>query len=346
MRFLLSFILFSHLTGFSQSNYHYQNLALEGAGIRGLAYSGALKVLEERGIIKNIERVAGTSSGAAIGMMICVGYTSHEIDSVFQSLEIEHFNDGKNIFGIIRRVKKEYGIFRGDKYEKWLSCLIKYKMGSANITFSELHELRKNNPALKDLYCTGTNITQQRLQIFSWQQTPNMLLKCAVHISGCIPVYFKPVAIDSLWNKVPVKKNKGKFDIYVDGGMINNFPINMFDTCLNGGNPFDCDNVKYNMQTLGLKLERPEQIERFNNGITAIAPYKVSSLNDYEVALINLLQEILARKTINLVNVTGRTIFISHGDVFGKIRKVSLAEKKQLFDYGVTAAEHFLMEHK
>ena len=343
---LLLLILFSHLTGFSQTNYNYKNLVLEGAGIRGLAYSGALKVLEERGIIKNIERVAGTSSGAAIGMMISLGYTSHEIDSVFQFLEIQRFNDGKNIFGIIRRVKKEYGIFRGDKYEKWISRLIQNKTGTSNTTFSQLHELRKNNAALKDLYCTGTNVTQQRMQIFSWQQTPNMFLKSAVHISGCIPVYFKPVAIDSLWNEVPVKKNKSKFDLYVDGGMINNFPINMFDTCLNGGDPFDCENVKYNMQTLGLKLERPEQIELFNNGITAIAPYKVSSLNDYEIALINLLQEILARKTINLVNLNGRTIFISHGDVFGKIRKVSLSEKKELFGYGVKAAERFLMDHK
>lgn len=173
-----------------------------------------------------------------------------------------------------------------------------------------------------------------------------MQLNTAVHISGCIPVYYKPVAIDSSWNKVPVKNNKGKFDLYVDGGMINNFPINMFDTCRNGGDPFNCENIIYNFETLGLKLERPEQIEQFNNGITDIAPHPTSSLNDYKLALINLLEEILARKTINLLNEKNRTIFISYGNVFGKIRKVSLAEKKELFDNGVKAAETFFHEHK
>ena len=345
MRLLILLILLHPFSLFAQNIYPYKNLALEGGGIRGLAYCGALKVLEQKGISKNIERVAGTSSGAVIGLMVSLGYKSAEIDSVLQSLAIQQFNDGKNIFGIIRRLKKEYGIFRGDKFEKWLSRLVKNKTGTANTTFLELHQLHLANADLKDLYCTGTNVTKQRLQIFSWQQTPSMQLKTAVHISGCIPVYYKPVAIDSSWNQVAVKNNKHKFDLYVDGGMINNFPINMFDTCLNGGDPFDCENVKYNMQTLGLKLERPEQIEQFNSGITAIAPHPISSLNDYKLALINLLEEILARKTINLVNEKDRTIFISYGNIFGKIRKVSLAEKTELFDNGVKASESFLKAH-
>ena len=341
MKTLFLLFLVSPLFSFSQQNYSYRNLVFEGGGIRGLAYPGAIKVLEEKNIIKNIERVAGTSAGAITSLLLGLDYTSHEMDSVFQSLKIQQFNDGKNIFGKIHRFKNEYGIFKGEKFEKWLGELIKFKTGNANTTFAELHLLHQNDKRFKDVYCTGTNITKQKLQIFSWQHTPGMQLKTAVHISGCIPVYYKPVAVDSLWNEVPVKNNKNNFDLYVDGGMINNYPINMFDTCLNGGDPFECENIKYNYQTLGLKLERPEQIEQFENGITAIAPHPVSSLNDYKLALINLLQETLARKTINLQNEKGRTIFISYGNVFGKIRKVSAAEKKELFNNGVKAAEIF-----
>ena len=329
----------------SQQKYNYKNLVLEGGGIRGLAYPGAIKVLEEKGIINNIERVAGSSAGAITALMIGLGYNSHEMDSVFQSLQIQEFNDGKNIFGKIHRLKKEYGIFKGEKFEKWLSSLVKYKTGNANTTFEDLHLLHQNNNRFKDVYCTGTNVTKQRLQIFSWEQTPSMQLKTAIHISGCIPVYYKPVAIDSAWSEVSIKNNKNKFDLYVDGGMINNYPVNMFDTCLNGNDPLVCDNVKYNSQTLGLKLERPEQIQQFDKGITAIAPHPVSSLNDYKLALINLLQEILGRKTINLQNEKGRTISISYGNVFGKIRKVSSAEKKELFNNGVIAAEKFFNQN-
>ena len=319
---------------------------MEGGGIRGLAYPGAIQVLEKKGIIESIENVGGSSAGAITALMIGLGYTSHEMDSILQPLKIQEFNDGKNIFGKIHRLKNEYGIFKGEKFELWLGKLIKSKTGSVNSTFGELHLLHQNNRRFKNVYCTGTNVTKQRLQIFSWNQTPSMQLKTAVHISGCIPVYYKPVAIDSSWNEVPIKNNNNQFDLYVDGGMINNYPINMFDTCLNGNDAFDCDSVKYNYQTLGLKLERPEQIEQFNKGNISIASYPVSSLNDYKLALINLLQEILGRKTINLQNEKGRTIYISYGNVFGKIRKVSSAEKKELFNNGVIAAEKFFNQSK
>ncbi len=195
------------------------------------------------------------------------------------------------------------------------------------------------------MYCTGTNLSKQKLQIFSWQHSPLMQLKTAIHISGSIPVYYKPVAIDSAWNKVTIKNNKSNFDLYVDGGMINNYPINIFDSCLNGKSPFDCENIIYNSQTLGLKLERPEQIQQFNNGITAIAPHPVASFRDYKLALINLLQETLARKNFDLQNEKGRTIYISYGNVFGKIRKVSAEEKKELFNNGVKAAEKFFQDY-
>ncbi len=64
MKKWFSLIICLPIIVYSQKNYEYKNLVLEGGGIRGLAYPGALKVLEEKGIIKNIERVAGTSAGA------------------------------------------------------------------------------------------------------------------------------------------------------------------------------------------------------------------------------------------------------------------------------------------
>jgi hypothetical protein len=51
--------------------------------------------------------------------------------------------------------------------------------------------------------------------------------------------------------------------------------------------------------------------------------------------------ETLNRKTSGLQNEKGRTIYISYGNIFGKPRKVSLAEKKELIDNGVKAAEQF-----
>lgn len=339
----LLFLLFSTNT-FSQQNYNYKNLVLEGGGIRGLAYAGAIKVLEEKNILKNIENVAGTSAGAISALMIALNYSSEEIDSILYSLKIQRFNDGKNIFSKIRRVKKEYGIFKGDSFEKWISTLLQNKTRHSDLTFSQLHRLHITNPDFRDVFCVGTNVGKQKLQIFSWQYTPDMQIKTAIHISMCIPVYFKPVAVDSNWKEVSIKKTKSTYDLYVDGGMLCNYPVNIFDTCANGGNPLLCDDVKYNYQTLGLKLESSEQIDQFNKNNTDIASYKITSVNDYVVALINLMTETLNRKTPGLKNETGRTVYISYNDIFGKPRKVSAATKKILFDNGVAAMEKFLNE--
>ncbi|MGI8951284.1 MAG: patatin-like phospholipase family protein [Chitinophagaceae bacterium] len=342
MKFL-TVLLFLPFFVFSQQNYPYKNLVFKGGGIRGLAYAGALKVLEEKGVLKNIENVAGSSAGAIAALMVALGYNSHEIDSILDELKIQQFNDGKNIVGKINRFKNEYGIFKGEKFESWLSKLIKNKTGNSNTTFAELHQLHINNNTYKDLYCTGTNISRQQLEIFSWQQTPSMQLKTAVHISGCIPIYFTPVAIDSLWQEVSIQKNT-HYNLYVDGGMLCNYPINMFDTCVNGNNPLMCDSVKYNHETLGLKLERPEQINQFDSAETGIAPFEISSMKDYMMALMNLMMETLNRKTPGLENEIGRTIYISYGNIFGRPRKVSGAEKKELFDNGAEAAEKFFKE--
>ena len=251
----------------------------------------------------------------------------------------------KNIFGKIRRIKKEYGIFKGDKFDRWLGRVIKNKTGSINTTFSQLHQLHFNNNSFKDVYCTGTNISLQKLVIFSWLNTPAMQIKTAVHISACIPVYFRPVAIDSMWNEVPIG-SKIKYELYVDGGMINNYPINMFDTCIHGDDPFICDELIYNYETLGLKLERHEQIDQFNQGLTDVAPYPIFSLKSYLLAINNLLQETLGRKTHDLKNEMKRTIYINYGNIFGRPRNAKKTEKNFLFKNGVIAAEKFLNASK
>jgi NTE family protein len=64
----------------------YRNLVFEGGGVRGLAYAGALDVLEERGALKKLEQVAGTSVGAVTALLIAVGYTPTELRNVMEEL--------------------------------------------------------------------------------------------------------------------------------------------------------------------------------------------------------------------------------------------------------------------
>ena len=329
------------LFAISQINYPYKNLALEGGGVRGIAYAGALEILEQKNILKNVERVAGSSAGAIAGLIISLGYNSAEIDSILQTLKIGEFNDGKNLLGKIKRVKREYGVYRGERLESWLGRLIFNKTGDENTTFLQLHLLHEKNNEFKDFYCTGTNISRQRLDILSWEKWPQMKLKTAVHISGCIPFYFKPVPIDSIGNEVSLNDTLTRYDLYVDGGMLCNYPVNMFDSCTDGGNPLTSGHVIYNRLTLGLKLERDAQIKEFNEERTGIAPYNIKSMKQYSDAVMNLMMERLNRNTPDLSNEKGRTIYISYGEISGRLRNISTDEKKMLHYNGVCGATEF-----
>ncbi len=56
-------------------DYQFRNLIFEGGGVKGVAYLGALGVLEEKGILPQIERIGGTSAGAIIGLLIGLNFS-------------------------------------------------------------------------------------------------------------------------------------------------------------------------------------------------------------------------------------------------------------------------------
>ena len=56
----------------------YKNLVFSGGGVRGIAYLGALEMLDEYGIIENIQRVAGTSAGAITATIVSFGLSIQE----------------------------------------------------------------------------------------------------------------------------------------------------------------------------------------------------------------------------------------------------------------------------
>ncbi len=323
--------------------FNYKNLVLEGGGVRGIAYAGVFSVLEDKGILQQIEKVAGSSAGAIAGLLVSVGYTVNEIDSIMHKLAVQQFNDGKGgIIGKYKRVKKEFGMYPGKKIEKWLMQLVKQKTGKENLSFAELHQLHLQNKLYKDFYCTGTNLSRQQLEIFSFEHTPDMPVALAARISASIPWYFEPIALDDNKQKIKKKDTTSYINYYVDGGMLCNYPISIFDSCENNQNPLLCSQVKFNPQTIGIKLERPEQIDSLQKKNYTIPPFSVTNFQQYLTAFSNLVMETLNRKYPDLANEKGRTIYVSYGNIHSKVRKMKPEEKQLLFDNGVKAATWFL----
>ena len=343
MKKLLVFILFPACC-FAQKKYDYKNLVLEGGGVRGLAYAGVFSVLEEKGILQQIEKVGGSSAGSIAGMMICIGYTAAQIDSMMIELPLQKFNDGKGgLLGKYRRFKNDFGIYKGKAFEKWLQQIVAYKTGNPQLTFAQLHELHIINPVFKDFYCTGTNLSKQQLEIFSFTNTPGMSIALAARISGGVPLYFAPVALDNQLQKIKKTDTLSFVNYYVDGGMLSNYPISMFDSCeKNNLNPILCDKIIFNTQTIGIKLERPQQIDSLYNNSIIIPAYTINKLSVYLAAFSNLLMETLSRKYPGLENEKGRTIYVSQGNVSSQIKKTRQQDKLMLYNNGVKAANDFL----
>ena len=191
------------------------------------------------------------------------------------------------------------------------------------------------------MYCTGTNISKQQLEIFSVEKTPDMPIALAVRISGSIPLYYEPIALDNEYKKINRKDSTTFINYFVDGGMLCNYPISIFDTCRFNLNPLECTDLIFNRETLGLKMERPEQIDSLQKNSIAIPSYNINKLSDYLNALSNLMLETLNRKYPNLENEKGRTIYISHGNIHAKIRRMMPEEKLLLFNNGSKAVGDF-----
>jgi NTE family protein len=311
----------------------YKNLVFEGAGIRGLAYAGALEELQANNKLTDIEKVGGTSAGAIAALTVALRYSPQEIQKIILDTKIQKFNDGKFFFiGGIARINKGYGWYRGKAFTKWLEKIIADKTGNKDITFQELHL-----QGFRDLYVTGTSLNRQQLIIFSRENYPHMRVKDAVRISMSIPLYFEAVCIDSSGHVLNRKHATGEYDIMVDGGFTGNFPIFLFDSLYHSGR-------RYNPHTLGLRIDSDGQIA-YDINRAGLAPVDILNFKNYLRAFYVFVVENLNRQYLTEED-WQRTVSISSGNIGPKIRKLSKEEKELLISNGREAIQRFLATTK
>lgn len=201
------------------------NLAFKGGGVLGIAYAGALQVLQDKNILQQVQRVAGTSAGAITAALVSLKYTAEEILSIVQATDFKSFEDKENPL----RIATKYGLYEGDAFLSWMQQHITAKGLPATATFTDL-----KNAGMLDLHVFATDLNAKGLKQFSFATTPTVVVAEAVRSSMSIPLFFKA------WQ---FSNNNPDNHLYVDGGMVYNFPITIFD---NSGTP--------NSQTMGLYL--------------------------------------------------------------------------------------------
>jgi NTE family protein len=336
---LLNFLVFAICISHSQTP-RYRNLVMEGGGVKGFAYAGALQVLDSMGILKDIQRVGGTSVGAIQGALLAVGYTSGEIIELTSNIPLKKFNDGGwMIAGGIKRLRKHFGWYKGEKIAEWVEDLIAAKTGNCDITFAELHA-QCADKGYKDLYITGTDLTYQTLRVFSFENYPNMRICDAVRISLSIPLYYRAVLMDDSGRVHEKPDGRQLLHVMVDGGVLSNYPITMFDSAryVNGHNAPSNTWIE-NPETLGLLMEMPEQIH-YNAQQPGIYPFEIYSMNDYLKALYHTLID-KANPEVTHPNKLRRTIAINNMNLSGRVRKLPKKTIAELVENGREGARRF-----
>jgi len=295
--------------------YKFKNLVFEGGGVKGIAYAGALEELDIMGILMGVKRVAGTSAGAITATLLSVGYTPKEISIIVGGTDFKKFEDNTFLFvrDIIRLFKK-FGWNKGEVFKKWLGDLIEKKTGSPDFTFSEMY---KANDKYKDLYIVVSNLTKQRADVLSYETSPNMSIRDAVRMSMSIPLFFESTSnIDG--------------DVIVDGGVVMNYPINVFDNIRYVYNIENClkidssNDYAFNYETLGFRVDSIKKVDYLNPNWPE-EPYYTKGIKSFMGALLSFMMD-MANKSHLTRNDWNRTIFIDSGDI--KTTEFSLSKSK------------------
>jgi NTE family protein len=335
---LLSFFLIGKLL--SQDSLVIENLVFEGAGIRGIAYCGALMELDERGYLSCVDQVAGTSSGAITACLISVGYSPQETFEIIGNTDFGKFNDGGwGFIGGTRRLKKKLGYYKGEKFLDWLEQLIEKKMGSRNITFRDLQNLRgkQDRCKIKNLAVAATSLNHQCTVIFSFETYPDMRIADAVHASMAIPLYFEPVVVDPSGKVVEYKNMSMQDHLCVDGGFTANFMIDYFDKKMN-------DSSSNVAATLGLRLDSDDQIEE-DLDQRQLAYQHIGSASEFIAAFYYIIKETMNRQSLREVD-WERTVSLSDCNMSPKVKKLTDEEKNMLINSGRTGVRSYLTRPK
>ena len=183
-------------------------LVFSGGGIRGITYVGCLQALEEFNILPQIECFVGTSVGSIFALLLNLGYKYEELRDILLSVEFSSLRDitSDGIFNYFN----SYGFETGDKLERIIRIFIRKKVEDDNITFQKLF-LKTG----KSLIITGTCLNTRECEYFNYINTPDMSVIKAIRISISIPFVFIAPKIGS--------------KLYVDGGVIENYPLNAYD---------------------------------------------------------------------------------------------------------------------
>jgi predicted acylesterase/phospholipase RssA len=210
----------------------YADLVLEGGGMKGLGATGAALRLLEEGY--TFPRVAGTSEGAILGAFLVAGVDAAAMEELMARLDYSRVPDlappRVPIASEGLSLVAKGGAHPGYYLHEWVHEQLE-RLGVS--TFGDLRRdddgADANLPESRryKLVVMTTDITRGRLLRLPWDyeqfalDPDKQLVADAVRASMSIPLYFTPRKLRH--------EQTGAESTLVDGAVLSNFPIEIFD---------------------------------------------------------------------------------------------------------------------
>ncbi|MBU3144327.1 patatin-like phospholipase family protein [Clostridium sp. CF012] len=314
-------------------NKKYADAVFEGGGVKGIGLVGALKTFENNGY--EWKNISGTSAGSIVASLLAVGYCTEDIKKLMLQLDYKKIAD-KNNFNIpilsnTFNLLFKKGIYKGDYLKNWLDEILSKKINHENgkkVTFGDLiipeeKGILLNNNKYKrkyKLHIIATDISNGKMLILpediaDYGINPDELqVSLAVRMSISIPYFFQPINLHDV--------NSNKKFLIVDGGVLSNYPVWIFDV---NGIP--------RWPTIGFKL----------GGNKDLREHKITNILNFTSSIIETMLE--AQDDIHIREMDYlRTVKINTLDI--KTTDFNISNKKimDLYDSGEFCAKEFLKD--
>jgi NTE family protein len=207
------------------------DLVLEGGGVKGLGTVGAVLALLDAGY--EFPRVAGTSVGALAAAFVATGVDADGLEAVLARFDLRRIPDRRlpvPLLGEGWSLLTGRGAFEGDYVQDWVEGEL------ARLGVRTFGDLRRDDAGDDEslpsehrykLVVTVTDVTHGRLLRLPWDYhlfnlpPDEQSVAEAVRMSLSIPLYFRPCTL-----RDPLR---GTTATIVDGGVLSNFPVEIFD---------------------------------------------------------------------------------------------------------------------
>lgn len=231
-----------------KKNLHYEYIVFSGGGIKGISYCGALDILNKLDILGNIKGFAGTSAGSIVAALLAIGYTTDEITDIMTKLDLTEMVDGHtSYFREGLNLAQTYGMVPGSYVYDFLGSLIEKKTGFEDYTIQQLFDDKKIK-----LVIVATDMSTSQSRYF-YPNSPvefdsTIPIRKAIRTSISIPFLFEPI----------LHLN----NYHVDGGVLDNYPIHVFDGAYPGNLDAKNNLLRPNPSVLGFHITSAPQITK------------------------------------------------------------------------------------